>query len=324
MLKVIEVSICAASNMIIEQADSMVNYNLPATADEMSTTTTTATVMSQHPLKEDEGAERGTDAAAQSVAASAQAVGPVLTPLGSETRKVLQNARKLSTKLRARAYSHAMARLDHVKMRSTATIEKLKPYSLDLLVYAREHLDALADMEDEPTTVDNSPTPTPTTHNNQTAFASVAGSTTAGAIVAHVQRNGRRMVSKSARKVRSLVNTGEFALVWFVDSVKHSPTVVHNASNTIFLEINTRAHAVNQVIQNKTHAITHNAVVLQHTLQHQAHVVHEQLRPYQQQLASMTRIAIDNTRDLLSLAPQSLMIMYYLAAGYGEWCVCEF
>jgi len=242
-------------------------------------------------------------------------------------------------------------------VRSEAAVENLKPYTLDLLVYAREHLDKLADMEDEDDQEnghDESKKQSDQaafgngTSSTTTTTTTVAGSTTAGALVSLAQRTGRKLVSRSARQVRSWVDTGVFVIHWAVSSAKQTPQLITNVGVLVQMEATNAANIIHQ----QAHAATYNGRVLVTTVQHYANEAQDRtiawkngiqhgtydfyeqhmypfyekdIIPFYQQYVHPTEAYVmDSVRfglkvgsDVVVLTPQAVTIVIQIVLGYA-------
>ena len=240
-LRSVESNLCRASTAALRRCETLVEAALPAAAAEAPGDKTFAEKARGKSVSEaEEGENRDPSSATPA-------------PLGEESLKLLRRTRAFSSKVRTRAYAQALQQLQFARTRSTDAVEQLRPYTVDLLQYAREHLDAVANAPEEPeeeaasahlNTADGTASPKP----------SVAGSTAVGAALKRAQRARRRAFRESARRLRESIDATAAWSAWAAASLADSPTQA--------LDLLRRAQSTAQDTVNQTTTLARSTVAM--------------------------------------------------------------
>ncbi|EDQ89231.1 uncharacterized protein MONBRDRAFT_37085 [Monosiga brevicollis MX1] len=176
-----EEKMCNVTTGILNQADQLLEAYLPAKAEQEEQETT-----------ETDDKREPADANQEVVGRDART-----RPLGAEASKLLGNARKFSSKVQTRMYAHALGQLQNVRTRTAEARANLQ--AVDLLEYAREHLDRVArdlDADEGVAAVDDST-------SEQAASSDDATTQRSGAVSRASRAVSRLVVRRAARLARN-------------------------------------------------------------------------------------------------------------------------
>lgn len=176
-----EEKMCNVTTGILHQADQLLEAYLPAKAEQEEQETT-----------ETDDKREPADANQEVVGRDART-----RPLGAEASKLLGNARKFSSKVQTRMYAHALGQLQNVRTRTAEARANLQ--AVDLLEYAREHLDRVArdlDADEGVAAVDDST-------SEQAASSDDATTQRSGAVSRASRAVSRLVVRRAARLARN-------------------------------------------------------------------------------------------------------------------------